>query len=232
MKSKITIFVLLLCVVPSVAKAQFTVREYENRFSLKPYHFGITLGFNQTDFRVKQSAEFLYNDSVNVVESSQGPGFNLGIISNLRISDHFDLRFIPSLSFAEKNLNYTLFDASEPSQVIESIYFDFPFDLKFKSDSYKDMKVYVIGGIKYSYDLQSNAKARNAEDLVKIAAHDISANYGFGFEFYFPYFIFSPELKISNGIINLHAPDENLIYSKVIDKLFSRAILISIHLEG
>jgi hypothetical protein len=232
MKIIIKTFLLLSCFLPSVVRGQFTVREYENRFSLKPYHFGITLGFNQSNFIVRQSQDFLYNDSVYVIESTKGPGFNLGIISNLRITDHFDLRFIPSLSFSEKNLNYTLFDATQPQQVIESIYFDFPFDLKFKSDSYKDMKIYVIGGIKYAYDLQSNAKARNAEELVKIRAHDVAVNYGFGFEFYFPYFIFCPELKLSNGMVDLHSPDENLIYSRVIDKLFSRTLLVSIHLEG
>jgi hypothetical protein len=228
---KKAIFVLCF-ILPLLAQAQFTVREYENRFSLKPYHFGITLGYNQTSFTVRQSDDFLYNDSILVVESSKGPGFNLGIISNLRISDHFDLRFIPSLSFAEKQLNYTLFNETPAFQTIESIYFEAPFDIKFKSDSYKDMKLYVVGGIKYAYDMQSNAKARNADELVKVEAHDFSADYGFGFEFYFPYFIFSPEIKLSNGIFNLHAVDENLIYSRVIDKLFARSILFSIHLEG
>ncbi|MFN0274195.1 MAG: outer membrane beta-barrel protein [Chitinophagales bacterium] len=232
MRNILNVLVLIAVFIPITAKAQFTVREYENRFSLKPYHFGITLGYNNSNFIVTQSSDFLYNDSVYVVESSKGPGFNLGIISNLRISDHFDLRFIPSLSFSEKDLNYTLFDATEPVQVIESIYFDFPVDLKFKSDSYKDMKVYVIGGIKYAYDLQSNAKARNAEELVKIDAHDLAVNYGFGFEFYFPYFIFCPEIKLSNGFLELHSPDENLIYSRVINKLFSRTLLVSINLEG
>lgn len=222
----------LFFVIPFVANGQFTVREYENRFSLKPYHFGITLGFNSSHFKIYKSEDFLYNDSVSVINSSNGPGFNLGIISNLRLTDHLDLRFIPSLSFAEKHLDYTLYDATTPFQNLEAIYFDFPLDLKFKSDSYKDMKVYVIGGIKYAFDLQSNAKARNAEDLVKINAHDISVDYGFGFEFYFPYFIFCPELKLSQGFINLHSLDENLIYSRTIDKLFSRTLLISIHLEG
>ncbi|MBC8045542.1 MAG: PorT family protein [Fimbriimonadaceae bacterium] len=232
MKHILRIIFIFLLLSPIVVKAQFTVREYENRFSLKPYHFGITLGYNNTNFTVHQSDEFLYNDSIFVVQSSPGPGFNLGIIGNLRLSDHFDLRFIPSLCFAEKKLDYTLFDEVKPFQTIESIYFDFPLDMKFKSDSYRDFKVYVIGGIKYSYDLQSNAKARNAEDLVKVNSSDISVDYGAGFEFYFPYFIFCPEIKFSQGIIDLHSPDETLIYSRVIDRLFSRMLLISIHLEG
>lgn len=222
----------LLLVLPFAAHAQFNVREYENRFSIKPYHFGITLAYNVSDFRITYSGNFPYHDSILGVESLKGPGFNLGIISNLRLGKYFDLRFIPSLSFAEKNLQYSLVSDAVNKQTIQPIYFDFPFDIKFKSAAYKEMKVYVIGGVKYSYDLASNAKARNADNLVKVGAHDVSVDYGFGFEFYFPYFIFSPEIKFSNGLINLHVPDPTLQYSTVINKLFSRTILFSIHLEG
>ncbi len=186
------IITVILLLTPFFTRAQFNVQEYETRFSLKPYHFGITLAYNTSDYKITFSDKFLYHDSILVVESTRGPGFNLGIISNLRIGKYFDLRFIPSLSFAEKNLYYGLVNEQSTSQKIESIYIELPFDIKYKSAAYKDMKVYVIGGAKYSYDLSSNAKARNAEDLVKVNAHDVSIDYGFGFEFYFPYFIFSP----------------------------------------
>ena len=218
--------------MPFLSKAQFNVREYENRFSIKPYHFGISVAFNSSDFKITLSDQFILHDSILVVESTPGPGFNLGIISNLRIGKYFDLRFIPTLSFAEKNLDYTYRDASTGSQTVESIYLEFPFDVKFKSEAYKEMKVYVIGGVKYSYDLGSNADARNADELVKIKANDVSVDYGLGLEFYFPYFIFSPEIKISNGIFNLHKVDPNLQESVIMDKLFSRTLLFSLHIEG
>lgn len=207
-------------------------QEYENRFSLNPYHFGIALAYNTSDFKISMSDQFINHDSVMVVESTNGPGFNLGIITNLRLGKYFDLRFIPSLSFAEKNLNYTYRDESTAFQTLESLYLDMPFDVKFKSAAYKDMKVYVVGGIKYSYDFSSNADARNAEGLVKIKANDLAVNCGFGFEFYFPYFIFSPEIKLSNGLLNLHQVDPVLQESYVMDKLFSRTLLFTIHIEG
>jgi len=68
--------------------------------------------------------------------------------------------------------------------------------------------------------------------LVKINANDLAINCGFGFEIYFPYFIFSPEIKLSNGILNLHATDPLLQESYVMDKLFSRTLLFTIHIEG
>lgn len=223
---------LLLVLIPVFAQAQFTVREYENRFSRKPYHFGIAMSYNSSYFKIKYDPSFIYNDTILAADAISGPGFNLGIVGNLRLSDHLDFRFIPSLAFAEKSIEYQQTDNSIASQRIESIYFNFPFALKFKSDSYKDMKVYVLGGTTYSFDLASNAEARNAEDIVKITTHDISLDYGFGFEFYFPYFIFSPEIKICNGINDMHARDPLLIYSNTLDKLFARTILFTIHLEG
>jgi hypothetical protein len=218
--------------VPLLTKAQMNAQEYEARFSLNPYHFGIGISYNTSDFRITQSDQFINHDSVMVVESTNGPGFNLGIVTNLRMGKYFDLRFVPSLSFAEKKLNYTYRDEGTSFQTLESLYLDLPFDIKFKSAAYKDMKVYVLGGVKYAYDFSSNADARNAEGLVKIKASDLAINCGFGFEFYFPYFIFSPEIKLSNGIVNLHNADPLLQESYVMDKLFSRTLLFTIHIEG
>ncbi len=226
------IIIVFLFFLPFLGKAQFNVTEYENRFSIKPYHFGISLGYNSSDFKITYSDQFINHDSILIAESTTGPGFNLGIIANLRIGKYLDLRFIPGLSFAEKNFDYSYKDESTSSQTIESIYLTFPFDVKFKSAAYKDMKVYVIGGAQFLYDLGSNAEARNAEELVKIKASDLTVDYGLGMEFYFPYFIFSPEVKISNGLFNLHKLDPNLQQSNVMDKVFSRTLLFSIHIEG
>jgi hypothetical protein len=94
------------------------------------------------------------------------------------------------------------------------------------------MRIYVLVGMKYNIDLASNAKARRAEDQILVTGSDIAYEYGAGIQFFFPLFIFSPEIKFSNGLLNLHAPNENLIYSNMIDKLLSRSILISLHFEG
>jgi hypothetical protein len=104
--------------------------------------------------------------------------------------------------------------------------------VKFLSDRINNFKVYMLGGINYQYDLASNATARKADDLVKLKPYDFSIEAGIGFQFFFPVFILSPELKISNGIINSHSRDPNLIYSSNIDKLRSRMIIFSLIFEG
>ena len=55
---------------------------------------------------------------------------------------------------------------------------------------------------------------------------------GVGFNFYFPSFILSPELKFSNGLNNLHDRDQKLNYSRVLEGIQSRMIVFTIHLEG
>ena len=226
------VLTLLMGMMPKMADGQINVQAFDDKFQRKIFHFGITLGFNRSTFKVNHSESFFYHDSIMSVESKNGPGFNLGIVSNLRLGKHFDLRFVPTLVFAEKNLEYQIFDGSFANKKIESIYVDFPFLLKFKSKPYKEMRVFVIAGAKYSMDLASNSKARNAEDLIKIRRHDASIEYGFGFEFYFPFFIFSPEFRFSQGIYNIHSLDNKLQFSDVLKTLFSRAFTISIHFEG
>lgn len=213
------------------ASAQSTMNMEEH--DAKPYYFGITLAGNNSNFRLFHDEIFLKQDSIMVAEPLKTFGFNLGLLGNVRLSEYFDIRLNPQLLFASKNLVYKEnYPYRETIKNIESILVSFPIQLKFKSDRIGNMRVYTIAGLKYDYDLASNARARRAEDLVKIKAGDYGYELGAGFEFYFPSFIFSPEFKISNGIGNVHVKDKNLRYSNVIDKLNSRMVVFSIHLEG
>ncbi|MBK8344350.1 MAG: hypothetical protein IPL12_14165 [Bacteroidetes bacterium] len=76
---------------------------------------------------------------------------------------------------------------------MESLYLDMPFDVKFKSAAYKDMKVYVVGGIKYCYDFQLQCRCTQRRRFGKNKSKRPRSKLRFGFEFYFPYFIFSPK---------------------------------------
>lgn len=217
-------------VLPARAQTQMNMLEHD----AKPYYFGITLAANQSSFKLEHSPAFLATDSIMVAEPLKTMGFNLGLLANARLSEHFDLRFNPQLVFASKNLYYrdTYPKPADVEKKIESILLSFPLQIKFKSDRIGNMRVYTIAGLKYDYDLASAARLRRAEDLVKIKKSDYGYEVGAGFEFYFESFIFAPEFKISNGFGNVHVKDPNLRYSNVVDKLQSRMIVFSIHLEG
>ncbi|MBK8444279.1 MAG: PorT family protein [Sphingobacteriales bacterium] len=215
---------------PLIAQKNLEKHDY------KKIYFGILGGWNTTRFNIEHSKDFILNDSIKLLESPNTPGFNLGIISNFRLSKHADLRLIPTLVLAEKKLRYTEIANSGDStfvNTIESIYFDIPIALKYKSDRFNDnYRFYVMSGLRFDYDLASNSKKRRANDIVKLGRFDVAAELGFGFEIYFPMFIFSPEIKISRGLNNVHVPTDNLRYSDVIGALRSRTITISFQFEG
>ncbi|MCB0636666.1 MAG: PorT family protein [Lewinella sp.] len=203
-------------------------------FQAKPYYFGITLGMNSSSYTPFRSAEFIFSDSIRAVQSIRGPGFNLGIVTNLKIGDYFDFRFLPTLSFAERNLEYTrnsrVTDFSQRS--VESVFVELPFHFRYKSAPYRDKRLFVIAGVKYSFDVASDSRARQAETLVNVSPHDFAVEYGAGIQFFFPYFIFSPEFKISHGIGNTLIFNPNLEESTVLEKILSRTFTISLHFEG
>jgi len=92
--------------------------------------------------------------------------------------------------------------------------------------------LFVIAGVKYSFDVASDSRTRQSASLVKIAPTDFQLEYGAGVQFFFPYFIFSPELKISQGLNNILIFNDRLEQSNVIEKVLSRCLTISLHFEG
>jgi len=199
----------------------------------KPYYFGITIGGSLARFQTELHSRFLNYDSTYVAEPANAGGFSLGLLATARISDRFQVRFNPTLSFTDRSIYYklkypNLDGMTEVTQKIESVIVTFPF----QSDRIGNFRVYMMTGVNSNIDMASNARARRAEELVKIEKHDYGFELGLGFNFFFESFIFSPEIKINNGLRNLHARDENLIYSNVLDRIQSRMIVFSIHLEG
>jgi hypothetical protein len=200
----------------------------------KPYHFGINLGYNQSHFLFTHHPIFLGRDTIMDIESINNSGINLAWLVNMRMNEHFDLRLHPlDLTFSEKTFQYTenYSDTSFIEKKVSSITLAFPIQVKFSSDRINNFKVYTVGGIKFDYDLASNAGARRAEDLIKLKRGDMSVEVGLGFHFYFPVFVLTPEIKLSSGLVNLHARDENLRYSNVIDKINSKMITFSLTVE-
>ncbi len=203
-------------------------------FQKKPYYFGITLGANSSRFRPYRSTDFVENDSLYTLESAGGPGFNLGIVTNFKLGDFFDFRLLPTLSFAERRLKYKVGAGSTiPRETtIESVFVELPFHVRYKSAPFNDIRLFVVGGIKYAFDVASNSRARDADNLLKIAPSDFSVEYGAGVQIFFPFFIFSPEFKISHGIGNTHIFNAQLEESNVLEKLLSRTFTLSFHFEG
>ena len=204
----------------------------------KFYHLGIALIYNNSHFQASAHPSFLNQDTILSVNPLNTGGFGLAGLHTFRISDHFEFRIVfPQLMFSYKNLDYSIKNpmtskVTTATKQVESILLGFPTQIKFLSDRIHNFRFYTLAGVNYQYDLASNASSRKAQDLVKLKPYDFSIEAGIGFQFYFPVFILSPELKISDGLINIHSRDPNLIYSSSIDKLNSRMIVFSLIFEG
>lgn len=203
----------------------------------KFYHLGIALIYNNSHFQVTPHPNLMANDSVLSVNPENTGGFGLAGLHTFNVSPHVEFRVIfPELMFSYKNLTYsTTFPNGQKTTAtkqVESILLGFPLQVKFLSDRMENFRFYVVGGVNYQYDLASNATARKADDLVKLNQGNWSIEAGVGFQFFFPVFILSPEIKVSDGFLNIHHRDPNLIYSSTIDKLKSRMIVFSLIFEG
>jgi hypothetical protein len=229
------LIILFTCINSSVSAQEREL--YQTDHDFKPYYFGITLGGNIGRFQMEPHSRFLMYDTVMVAEPLNAGGFALGLSATVKLTNRFEARINPQLMFTERSIFYKLkyadpLDGTDVTKKIESVIFTFPFQLKFNSDRIGNFRVYMLGGVKTEMDLAANARARRAEDLVKLEKADYGVELGIGFNFYFPSFILSPEIKLSNGIRNIHGRDESLKYSNVIDRIQSRMIVFSIHLEG
>lgn len=237
MKNRIILIFSLILLISFGAKAQRlrsgTMVNYLYH-KAKPYYFGISLGYNRSSLFLKKSNYFIEDSKYLVVEPHKGVGFHVQMIVNLKLGNDYDLRVLPGFSFADKKIDYygSLSGELTEDKRFESVFIDIPFLVRYKSMPYNDMRVYVLAGIKYTYDVNSNAKARNNQDLIKISPHDFQFEIGAGLQFFFPYFIFSPELKVSSGIGNVLLYDQNLKESKVLEKVLTNLFSISFHFEG
>ena len=236
MKNHLFIVCLLTLSTPCFAQPEL----YRQDQDYKLYYFGLSLSTVYSRFQIEHHPSFLQQDSILVAEPGNTPGISLRLTAALNLTPRFELRFNPGLIFTDRPLLYTL-NPKYPGDLdqgynvkksVESIITTFPVHVKFKSDRIGNFRVYMLGGGKVDFDLASNAQKRKADDQVKIRKYSYGIEGGIGFNFYRKSVTVTPELKISNGLNNLHERNPSLRYSSVIDRIQSRMIIFTIHLEG
>ncbi len=237
MKNRALLSILFLILSVSAFAQREIYREEQDQ---KPYYFGLSLGAVYSRFQIEHHPSFLEQDSILVAEPGNTPGISLRLVAGLNLSNRFELRFNPGLIFTDRPILYTLNPAYggdidqgyNVKKSVESIITTFPLHLKFKSDRIGNFRVYMLGGAKLDFDLASNAKKRKLEDQLKIRNMSYGIEGGIGFNFYRKSVTITPEIKISNGLNNLHERNDKLNYSRVIDRIQSRMIIFTLHLEG
>ncbi|GMT45479.1 MAG: hypothetical protein IEMM0006_1311 [bacterium] len=252
------IFVFAFSFVHDSAQAQGEVLNLQG-YNKQPYHFGFILGMNTMNFSVKpidNVGQHKWNKDqvpdlpnadfyrVLAVTVSASPGFSVGILGNLRIMRYLDLRFIPTLSFGSRRLDYGIraiglvgtLAGSDSSFVVHkkvnSTYITFPLLLKYRSWRKGNYGAYFIGGINYAIDLAAIKKTKRGTvpGAIKLIPHDVGVEIGAGFDFYNTYFKLGIEAKMIYGLKNLVVND-NTIYSESISQLHSKVFMLSFTFE-
>lgn len=247
---KIILFILLIVAGVSVF-AQKQKINYLTTFDDKLIHFGFTIGMNTLDFNIVNynpigdNPDFIAYPQDGVYSTTNirsdvatlVPGFTVGIVSSLRLTKDFNLRFLPGLSFGERQITYNVpvLDINNYDQAeyysIKSTFLDFPLLIKYKARRINNDRPYVILGGAYRQDISRTAQ----EDLVKLKSGGFYAEAGGGWDHYFPFFRLSVEAKFSFGLNNqlgdLPALVQRQYYAQSIKDLRSKIFTLSFHFE-
>jgi len=117
-------------------------------------------------------------------------------------------------------------------QTLESSYIELPLMLKYKSKRVNNYRGFLVGGFNPRFDL---AKTYREEDEVymDLKLNDLCYELGGGFDFYFPYFKLSIELRGSWGIFNVlnRRSTPHPEFKNAIEKLRSSTYMISFYIE-
>lgn len=211
------------------------------RYDEQALHFGFMLGINQSDFIVFQDINAYEKYGLLSLTSKATSGGQVGIISTMSLGTPVvRLRFVPTLSFQERVLNYTYVNHEDPKgknimyeERVNSTNLDFPLMLQFRTLRHNNFAAYLLGGIQYTIDLQSQEKASQStvDPFIKIKKKDYQGQIGGGAEFFAPYFKFGIELKYSQGF-NKSFIQDNTEASDPIDRLYNKVVWLSIIFEG
>jgi len=253
---KIFFYILIFILIGLSSMGQKLLLNNMTTFDDKRLHFGFSLGINMVDLNFEhyqtmddnpnfkpssKSDDFEYwgkAKSVRADISSLTPGFTVGIVSNLRLSGSFDLRFLPGMSFSERKLVYNIpikdlnniTTGSTDYYSIKSTFLDFPLLLKYKSKRMNNQRPYLIAGGAYRVDISKTGK----DDLVRLNQFSSSLEAGIGWDTYLQFFRLSTELKFSFGMDNVlgSAPAENnKVYSNAFSRLTTDMFILSFHFE-
>jgi hypothetical protein len=192
----------------------------------KKIYFGFFLGFNSYNYKIE------YKTVGPNIQADNAMGFNVGLVTNVRLQEYLDLRFEPGLYYSSKVLHYPNFTSqNDADRQVNGTYINFPLLLKFSSLRTGNIRPYLLGGVSANLNLSSNAKSLddNLEQRFRVKSWTTNYELGIGIDIFSEYFIFSPSIRGSFGISDelIRDKDPNSPWTGNIDSMKSRAVLIN-----
>lgn len=236
---------LLLLFVGSLPAQTVQNRPYTD---LRPFHFGILVGTHMQDLEFTNIGPQMVTledgtQQQYIITADQDRwdnGFNVGVLGETRLSEHFQFRIAPTLSFGTRHLSFHNMDGSAPdslvarSQTMKTVYISCALDMIFGSKRNGNHRPYLMAGINPAINLSGKDN-----DYIKLKKYDVFAEFGLGCDFYLPFFKLRPELKFMYGLANSldtgHADrlrDNSMRpYAMAVNKAHSKMIVLTFYFE-
>jgi len=215
-------------------------------FDLKRIHFGFTVGVNMMDVgftRNYEAVNFRYADL-----SYLQPGFQVSIVSDLRLNKNWNLRFLPGISFGSREIWFYEYNdgvVGDPVEIphvanpvaLGPAFLDFPLLLKYRSKRVNNYRPYVVAGLNFRYDMSAKKPGvydSDSDEFLKFRRGDLYLEFGFGVDNYLKYFKFAPELKVAIGLMNMIDPNGRTghpEFANSIEYARSYIIMLNFHFE-
>ncbi len=177
-------------------------------FDDKRLSYGFVIGLHTSAYQVNYSDKFVTPkfDTLHSVMAPSSPGFSLGFLANLRLYEYLDLRLMPKAAFYNHKLIYNFTNDTRKELLIETTMVEFPLLLKYKSQRRGNVRMYMVGGVTPGFELSSKNGDSSISSSLEIYHSNMSLDAGLGFDFYFPLFKFSQEIRFSRGLSNILGP--------------------------
>ena len=226
-------------------------RKVQNKpyIDLRPMHFGILVGMNLQDIEFQNVGPqtVMLEDGTETQqtilcdEDRWNSGFSVGVMADLRLNAHLNLRFAPTMHFGAKHLVFhnlsqrTAEDRpTEVRQDLKSTYISLPIDLKFSAERWNNYRPYLIAGV----NPMLNLKGKD-QDYIQLKRMDTFLEIGMGCDFYLPFFKLRPELKFMIGLTNALSTEhqktmreaETMPYAASVDRIKSKMFVLSFYFE-
>lgn len=223
------IVLVLLVALPVIAEGQFFkwARQNNPNYDQRTLSYGFMIGLHTTAYQVTYADQFVTTafDTVHSVQAEFSPGFSLGFLVNYRLHEFVDLRLMPKAGFYTHKLRYVYTDETFDQQIVETAHVEFPMLLKYKSMRRGNVRMYMIGGITPGFEISGKNDIQSTTATIDIRNSNIQLEAGLGFDFYFPLFKFSQEIRFARGISNMMGPDRS-IYSEPLKRLNTNTIAV------
>ncbi len=177
--------------------------------------YGFLIGLHNSAYQIKYADRFVTQafDTVFSIEPNWKRGFVLGFIVNYRVAEFLDFRITPQVGFYEHSLTYRYTDLSnnpkDNEQTIETTMVELPILFKYKSVRRGNIRMYMIGGVKPGIEAAGRKDLDALTTRLAVTEFNFALEGGLGFDFYYPLFKFSPEIRFSRGLNNLLKDTDN-----------------------